>query len=122
MPTKRSAISSCRRRRDAVRRRAPAARSRDVDALGLELRSGLRLRELLLAGGERLRHAAAGLTDELAERGLLLVRTFRSCAFSWASGDASPAWAARAAFSSAVEDAASIAETASATAASTLLG
>ena len=45
---------------------------RDVEALGLEPGGDLGRGELLLAGDERLRHAAARLTDELAELRLAL--------------------------------------------------
>ena len=44
----------------------------DVDALGLEPRGRLGLDELGLPRGDGLVDAAAGLTDELAERGLVL--------------------------------------------------
>ena len=53
--------------------REPRRQRRDVDGLGGELRGGLGLDDLGLAGGERLVDAAAGAADELAESGLLLV-------------------------------------------------
>ena len=73
MPTKMSATCSCRREIGCrAPTRARGGERRDVDALGLEPRGGLGRGELLLARGERLGHASAGLADELAELGLAL--------------------------------------------------